>query len=82
MTIVFRRSAANGVVAHAGGRGGPAASTEGRRDKKPHIAARTVGCFDWLFRNVTHITAFEREERICELWNDFCDNRTSQRKTP
>ncbi|MDX3927932.1 hypothetical protein [Rhizobium sp. LC145] len=82
MTIVFRRSAANGVVAIAGRRGGASPTTGGRRDKKPHIAARSVGCFDWLFRNVTHITALEREERVCELSNDFRENRTSQRKTP
>ncbi len=82
MNGVFHRMAANGIVAIAGGRGDFGAATEGRRDKKPHIAARSGGCFDWCFWNTAHISGSEREERVSELSNDFRESRTSQRERP
>lgn len=82
MTIEFHRRTGSGIVAIAGGRGGAGATTEGRRDKKPHIAARSGGCFDWLFRERAHIADFQREARIWELSNDFCESCTSQPERP
>jgi len=30
-------------------------TTEGGRDKRAHIALRSVGCFCWAFRRLAHI---------------------------
>lgn len=29
--------------------------TEGWRDKRPHVARRSVGCFFWVFRCLRHL---------------------------
>lgn len=42
-------------------RGGVAGNpTEGWRDKRPHVAARSVGCSHWSFRRFQHLAAFRR----------------------
>ncbi|MHC1548022.1 hypothetical protein [Phyllobacterium sp. K27] len=48
-----------------------------RQDKKPHIAARTVGWFDSPFLNFPHIADHEREVRSIYLFSDFRADRTS-----
>ena len=45
MSIEFPRFTACAIVEMAEGSGSGQATTVGRQDKKPHIAAWTVGCF-------------------------------------
>lgn len=66
----------------AGGRGGEAAATEGGQDKRPHIAAWTVGCSDWLFSGFPHIAGYKRDVRGRNLSNIFKETCTSQRVKP
>ncbi|MCW8060854.1 hypothetical protein [Agrobacterium tumefaciens] len=58
--------------------GAPEVTTEVRQDKKPHIAARSVGWFASLFWNFPHIADHEREVRSIYLFSDFRADRTSQ----
>lgn len=78
MSIVFSRSAACAIVEHAGSRGCPPATTEGRQDKKPHIAAWTVGCFGSAFSDFLHIADQYRDVRVSYFTNDFSEYRTSR----
>ncbi len=50
------------------------------QDKRPHIAARSVGCFDWVFSPFVHIAIAKRDVYPGELSCTFNGNRTSQRK--
>jgi hypothetical protein len=54
----------------------------GRQDKKPHIAALTVGCFVWVISDFPHIAPRHRNVRSCIFSNDFNKNRTLQDQTP
>ncbi|MBB4955979.1 hypothetical protein H4S14_004022 [Agrobacterium vitis] len=36
-------------------RGSTGNTTEGGRDKRAHIALRSVGCFCWAFRRLAHL---------------------------
>ncbi len=54
----------------------------GRQDKKPHIAARTVGCFASLFWSFPHIADHERDVRSLDLSSDFSADHTSRARTP
>lgn len=47
------------------------------QDKRPHIAAWTVGCFDWLFSNFPHIADHKCDVRTFSLSNVFNETRTS-----
>lgn len=78
MSIVLPRSAACAIVECAGSRGFPPATTEGRQDKKPHIAAWTVGCFVSVFSAFIHIADHRRDVRVFHFANDFSDYRTSR----
>jgi hypothetical protein len=56
---VWRRSAqANECEVGIGG--GHRLTTERRPDKRPHIAARSVGCFSWVF---VHVLQCARDRR-------------------
>jgi hypothetical protein len=78
MSIVFPRCAANAIVERAGSRRCSLATTEGRQDKKPHIAAWTVGCFVSAFSDFLHIADHHRDVRIFIFANDFSEYRTSR----
>ncbi len=79
MNGVFHAMLANVIVAHAEWRGGEAETSGLRQDKKPHIAAWTVGCFDWLFSGFPHIAGHKCDVRTLNLSNVFKENCTSQR---
>ena len=78
MSIVFPRCAANAIVEHAGSGGCSPATTEGRQDKKPHIAAWTVGCFASAFSDFLHIVDRRHDVRVFIFANDFSEYRTSR----
>lgn len=78
MSIVFSRFAECAIVECAGSRGFSPATTEGRRDKKPHIAARSGGCCDYDFWNFAHIAEITCEARAVNLSNAFNEYRTSR----
>ncbi|MFT4160848.1 hypothetical protein [Shinella sp.] len=82
MNFVVPGDAANSFVLHAGWRGGAAATGIRGQDKRPHIAAWTVGCFDWLFSGFPHIADYARDVRTLNLSNIFNETCTSQRVTP
>ncbi|WP_151682671.1 hypothetical protein [Brucella pseudintermedia] len=58
------------------------ATVELWQDKRPHIAAWTVGCFDWLFSGFPHIADYACDVRTLNLSNVFNETCTSQRVTP
>lgn len=58
------------------------ATVELWQDKRPHIAAWTVGCFDWLFSGFPHIAGHKCDVRTLNLLNIFNETCTSQRVTP
>ena len=75
--VVFRMLAY--IVALSSTRCGFAgATTKSRQDKKPHIAARTVGWFDSAFSDVLHIALLSRDVHSLILSCDFNENRTSR----
>lgn len=78
MSIVLPRFAASAIVECAGSRGFPPATTEGRQDKKPHIAAWTVGCFVSAFSDFLHIAAQCCDVRVFIFANYFSEYRTSR----
>jgi len=78
MNIVFPRFATLAIVAMAKGSGAGQTTTEGRQDKKPHIAAWTVGCFVCRFSDFLHIADHRRDVRIIHFANDFSEYRTSR----
>ncbi|WP_156332343.1 hypothetical protein [Rhodopseudomonas sp. AAP120] len=78
MSIVFPRCAANAIVDTAKGWGADQATTAGRQDKKPHIAAWTVGCFVSAFSDLLHIADHHRDVRVFHFSNDFSEYRTSR----
>ena len=77
MSMVFPRFAANASVECVGSRGCSPATTEGRQDKKPHIAAWTVGCFVCGFFDLLHIADHRRDVRVFYFVSDFSEYRTS-----
>lgn len=82
MNIVFPRFAAHAIVDLAKGWRAGQATTAGRRDKKPHIAARSGGCSDYDFWSSAHIAKNACNVRVSYFVNDFSENRTSQRERP
>jgi hypothetical protein len=78
MNIVFPRFATLAIVDMAKGSGAGQTTTEGRQDKKPHIAAWTVGCFVSVFSVFLHIAAQCRDVRVFHFPNDFNECRTSR----
>ncbi|MDI5927774.1 hypothetical protein QBK93_24220 [Rhizobium leguminosarum] len=68
-------------VGFVGDGGGGAVTTEGRQDKRPHIVARTVVCFDWSFPAFPHLADHKRDVRVSELPNIFNEDRTSQQES-
>lgn len=78
MSIVFPRFAACAIVDMAKGSDADPATTEGRQDKKPHIAAWTVGCFVSVFSDFWHIADHRRDVRVSYFANDFSEYRTSR----
>jgi hypothetical protein len=50
----------------------------GRQDKKPHIAAWTVGCFASAFSDFLHIVDRRHAVRVFIFANDFSEYRTSR----
>ena len=63
MNGVFHIVLANVSVAHAGWRGGAAATSDLRQDKRAHIAWRSGGCFCLGFFVVQHIARLCRNVR-------------------
>lgn len=53
-------------------------TTEGRQDKKPHIAAWTVGCFVYSFWIFLHIAQLCRDVYALPLSRNFSEYRTSR----
>ncbi|WP_454618588.1 hypothetical protein [Bradyrhizobium cenepequi] len=82
MSIVFPRFAANAIVGGAKGRWADQATTEGRQDKKPHIAARTVGCFVSDFFACPHIAGHHRNVRAIFFASDVSADCTLQTGAP
>ncbi|MHB2266298.1 hypothetical protein [Aliihoeflea sp. 2WW] len=82
MTIVLSRFAWCAIARIAVLCGAAAQPTEGGRDKKPHIAARSGGCCCGVFRDFARIADQAREVRGLRLFNGFSETRTSQRKSP
>jgi hypothetical protein len=78
MSIVFPRFAALAIVDMAKGSGAGQTTTVGRQDKKPHIAAWTVGCFVSAFSDLLHIADHRRDVRVFHFANDFSEYRTSR----
>jgi hypothetical protein len=78
MSIVLPRCTVSAIVDLAKGCGAPQTSTERGRDKKPRIAARSVGCLDYVFWCLAHIARAAREVRACVFTNAFNGNRTSR----
>jgi hypothetical protein len=78
MSNVFPRFAACAIVKCAGSRGFSPATTAGRQDKKPHIAAWTVGCFVSAFSDFLHIADHHRDVRVFYFVNDFSEPCTSR----
>jgi len=78
MSIVCPRCAAHAIVDLAKGCGAAQPSTERGRDKKPRIAARSVGCLDYVFWCLAHIARMAREVRVCVFTNAVNGNLTSR----
>jgi hypothetical protein len=78
MNIVFPRIVTLAIVERAGSRGCSPATTAGRQDKKPHIAAWTVGCFVSAFSDLLHIADQHRDVRVFHFANDFSEYCTSR----
>lgn len=77
MNLVVPGGLTSVIVAHAGWRGGAAATPDLRQDKRPHIAAWTVGCFDWLFSGFPHIAGHKCDVCTLNLSNIFNETCTS-----
>lgn len=78
MNIMFSRFAEYTIVESAGSDGASQATTEGGRDKKPHIAARSGGCCNYDFLSFAHIARSAREVRVVNLsntLNEYCTSR-------
>ncbi|WP_454918759.1 hypothetical protein [Xanthobacter sediminis] len=71
--IMVRNSLMDGVNEEA---------TDGRQDKKPHIAALAVGCLASFFQTTLHVADQLRDVCGSNLTNDFRTDRTSQRERP
>ncbi|WP_266064536.1 hypothetical protein [Brucella intermedia] len=82
MIFVEIRSVSYIIVAYSIGVGALKATAEVRQDKRPHIAAWTVGCFDWLFSGFPHIAGHKCDVPTLNLSNVFKETCTSQRVTP
>lgn len=78
MIVVGFRIPAGAVVLIAVLCGRAEATTEVRQDKKPHIAAMSVGCFNLCFPDFLHIALSCRDVWPFSLSRDFNGNRTSQ----
>lgn len=69
---------ANGLVVTVAECGEAGKTTEVWQDKRPHIAARTVGCFDWVFWPSAHIVGARLDVRTGELPRNINANCTSR----
>ena len=78
MSIEFPRFTACAIVEMAEGSGSGQATTVGRQDKKPHIAAWTVGCFASAISDFLHIVDRRHDVRVFIFANDFSEYRTSR----
>lgn len=75
MIGVGSRASANLIVDHAEQRGVASATSGLRQDKRPHIAAWTVGCFCWLFYSYPHIAGHVSDVRAAifpNVFNEYC----------
>lgn len=70
---------ANRLVAMTEEGGRAEEATEVWQDKRPHIAARTVGCFDWVFWPSAHIVRERRDVCSSELPRNINVDCTSHR---
>lgn len=82
MIVVVSRFAKCAIASVAGCCEAAGHDRLGRQDKRPHIAASTVGCFAYAFWSFLHIAGHEREARLLELSSDFSVDRTSRTPTP
>jgi hypothetical protein len=78
MNIVCPRCGANAIVEMTKDCGAAQASTERGRDKKPRIAARSVGCLNYVFSSFAHIARAAREVCACVFTNAVNEYRTSR----
>ncbi|RVM14255.1 hypothetical protein [Sinorhizobium meliloti] len=67
------------IVATVAERGKAWKTTEAWQDKRPHIAAWTVGCFDWVFWPSAHIVRERRDVCSSELPRNINVDCTSHR---
>jgi len=82
MIVVNSRAVECAVASVAGCCGAARSDRLGRQDKKPHIAAWSVGCFACAFLRFPHIADHERDVRLFNLINKFSADRTSQVPAP
>nr|WP_295462544.1 hypothetical protein [Mesorhizobium sp.] len=82
MIFVVSRVAGCAIASVAGCCGAARSDRLGGQDKKPHIAAWTVGCFACAFWRIPHIADHERDVRAFSLFNEFSVDRTSQVPAP
>lgn len=82
MIFVEFRVASCIIVDYSTNAGALKATAKVRQDKRPHIAAWTVGCFDWIFSGFPHIAGHKCDVRTLNLLNIFNETCTSQRVTP
>ena len=82
MIIVVSRVVECAIACVAGCCGTAGSDRLGRQDKKPHIVARTVGCFACAFWSFSHIAHHERDVRLLDLSSDFSADRTSRPRMP
>ncbi|MDI6025939.1 hypothetical protein QBK99_07035 [Corticibacterium sp. UT-5YL-CI-8] len=80
MIIVVSRVAECAIASVAGRCGAAGNDRLGGQDKKPDIAARSVGWFACAFWNFPHIAHHERDVRLLDLSSDFSADRTSRAK--
>lgn len=78
MNIVPFRMLSYIVVLSSWRRGCAQVTTEVRQDKKPHIAAWTVGCFVSAFSVFLYIAAHRRDVCVFHFANDSRKYRTSR----
>ncbi len=82
MIIVVSRVGECAIASVAGCCGAAGSDRLGRRDKTPHIAARSGGWFCWRRRAFAHIALHDREGRSLNLSNSFNAGCTSQLSMP
>lgn len=82
MIFMVSRVAECAIASIAGCCGAAGNDRSGRQDKKPHIAAWTVGCLACAFWSFPRIAGHERDVRLLDLSSNSSADRTSWTRTP